>query len=163
MPSTQADFVGEGAGDVRPEVELGVPPGVVGGGLDGVPPGDVPLGVVDGVPPDVGLPDELPPGLFVDDFLPGFVLPGVPEAPAPPGAVTPLAGWVPRDEPDDEVGDGMRLSAGLLLAGDPTGSRFAAGAPLNAPETSSATRPTPATAAAPTAIVPFFRRREGPG
>lgn len=149
MPSTHEVFVGDGVGDLPP----GGVPGVVGGAVDGVPPG-----VVGDVPPEVGLLEGLPVGLEgpVDGFLPDFVLPGDPVS---PGAVTPLVGWDPSDEPGED-GDGTWPRVGLPVAGDPTGSRFAAGVLLNAPDMSSATRPTLAAAIAPIAIVPVFRRRE---
>lgn len=154
MPSRQGDFVGEGAGDVLPVVE----PGEAGPVRGDASLGDVPLGAVDGVPPDAGPACEPLPGRpegLADDFSPGFAAwpPDVAGA-VPPGLATPPAGMDVRDA----FADGTLPRAGLPVAGDPSGSRLAAGVPLNAPETSSATRPTLATTTAPAAKAPAFRR-----
>src|SRR6267378_366775 len=52
--------------------------------------------------------------------------------------------------------------AGVLAVEDPAGAWFAAGVPVNAPETSSATRPALATTAALTATAAPARRRGFP-
>jgi hypothetical protein len=64
----------------------------------------------------------------------------------PPGADV-------RGAPDEPC-EGVWPVAGAPLVAVPAGDWLPAGAPLNAPETSSATRPPAATAAVPTAIAP---------
>ena len=97
---------------------------------------------------------------LVDGFLPPVVA-RVPVAPlvaarsgraAPPGADV-------RDAPCD----GLWPVAGAPVVAVPAGDWFAAGVPLNTPETSSATRPALAAAATPAAITPARLRWFGCG
>jgi hypothetical protein len=143
MPSTQAD------GDGDPACEgLDPPLGLVEAGPDGDP-----LGLLDRLPP-VGLAGEPVLGWadgLVDGFLPPVVARGlVAPVVAAPGPAAPPADAGVRDAPSD----GLRAAAGAPVVAVPVGDWLAAGVPLNTPETSSATRPALAAAAAPTAITP---------
>lgn len=140
---------------------LGVPLGLVAGGLDGAV--DAPPVGVAGVPP----PEVEPAGELllvcvegcVDGFLPlgvacWLVALGVA---AVPGLAAPPTGPDVRGAPG-ALCDGTRLTAGLPVAGDPAGDWFAAGVLLNTPEASMAARPPLATTAIPAAIKPARRR-----
>jgi hypothetical protein len=170
MPRTQFVLDGEGTGnEVSPGPELGVLAGVAGAEPDGEPLGAPLLGA----PPveaggaalaEVGLAVELLLGWaegLADGFLAVAVarLPGVPGV-VPAGLVTPPPALAPPAVPD-EAGLGTRVRAGLPVAGGLAGACFPAGALLNTPETTSATRPTVATTAAPAAMTPVFLRRGG--
>ena len=146
-------MVGAGVGGgVLPDGVVGVSLGVVDGVLLGVLAGVVRallLGWAEGL---------------VDAFLLG-VAPWLPDAPgfaAPPGLVAPAL-LEARAAPADELGDGSRPRVGVLLAGVPAGCWFAVGAPVNAPETSSATRPALARTPAPTPRAAALRRCGGLG
>ena len=146
MPSRQADGDGDPLGE-----GLEVPLGLVEAGPVGDPL-DPPLGVLD-PPPLVGLAGELVLG-WADGLVEGFFAACVLVAPvvaALLGPAAPLAGADVRDTLD-EPGEGPVPVAPLVAV--PAGDWFAAGVPLNAPETSSATRPALATAATPTATTP---------
>ena len=155
-------MVGAGVGGgVLPDGVVGVSVGVVDAGLDGVL-----LGVVAGLVPEVGpaVPLGWAEGL-VDAFLLGVAswLPDTPGFAAAPGLVAPPAGWELRAEPADELGDGSRPRVGWPVAGVVAGCWFAVGAPVNAPETSSATRPALARTPALTARAADLRRCGGFG
>ena len=140
-----------------------MPPGLVAGGPLGVPPLGVPGALRLGVEPA----GELVPGCadgLVDGFFPpgvafGLVAPGVATV---PGLLAPPPGLDVRAAPD-ALCDGTRLAAGVPVVEVPAGAWIEAGAPVNAPETSSATRPALATTAAPTATAAATRRRWLPG
>jgi hypothetical protein len=136
--------------------------------VDGAPVGDwlgaPPVGVRDGLPPGLVPAGELVVG-WADGPFDGFP-PGVAFELVAPGVATvlglvPPAGPVVRTAPD-AVCDGTWPVDGAPVVEDPTGAWCAAGAPLNAPETSSATRPALAQRAAPTVTAVPVRRR-GPG
>lgn len=153
MPSTQTTGGGDDAG------ALGVPLGVA----DGDPPG-VPPAVPDGLPLGAGpvLAAPLVPGRaegLADAVLVPCVACGLTARDVAAGlvpAVPPAAREAP--EARDALGDGTMPRAGTPADDDPAGVRFAAGASCSAPETSSPTRPAPASRAAPTASVPARRR-----
>ena len=156
MPSRQPD--GDGDGDpprVGADVPLWPADGVlVGGALD-------PLGVL----PPAGLAGEPVPGWadgLVDGFLPPFVARWllVPVVAALLGRTPPRAGADVLDAPDE----GTWLVAAPPVAEFRGDIWFAAGAPLNAPEASSATSPA-LTARAETApsARPLARLRGLPG
>jgi hypothetical protein len=130
-------------------------PGVVAGDPVEAPPPGVP----DAPPPGVGLAGELVPG-GADGLADGFLLARGLDTAGVAGAVGPAA---PPTGPDvlaapDAFCDGIRLRPGAPVVEDPAGSWFAAGVPLNAPETRSATRPALARTAAPAASAPARRR-----
>lgn len=143
--------------------------------VDGAPVGDwlgaPPVGVSDGLPlavdpvgePVVGRADGLFDGFFPPAVAFEFVAPGVATVLGP----VPPAGPVVRSAPD-VLRVGTWPVVGAPVVEDPAGAWFAVGAPLNAPETSSATRPALAKSAAPTATAAPVRRRglgrgAGPG
>jgi hypothetical protein len=139
--------------------------------VDGAPVGDwlgaPPVGVSDGLP--LGLePAGEPVVGWADGLFDGFFPPGAAFELVAPGVATvlgpvPPAGPVVRTAPD-VLRVGTWPVVGASVVEDPAGAWFAVGAPLNAPETSSATRPTQAKSAAPTAIaVPVRRRGLGRG
>jgi hypothetical protein len=152
MPSRQLD--GDGEGDppcVGADVPLWPVDGVLVGGLD--------------PPPPVGLAGELVRGWaegLVDSFLPPVVARGlvVPAVAALLGRIPPLAGADLLDGPDA----GTWLVAAPPVAEFRGDVWFAAGAPLNAPEASTATSPA-LTARAETAPIasPLPRFRGLPG
>jgi hypothetical protein len=154
MPSRQPVLLGDGVG-VLPAGVVGVSVGVVAG-LDGV---------VDGLVPEVLPADAVLLGWaeeLVDGFLPGVVLADAPGF-AAPGLVAPPAGWVARAVPVDELGNEIRPTVGMLFVGVPSGCWFAAGVPVNAPETSTATSPALARTPAPSATAVALRRCGGFG
>src|SRR5579859_678534 len=144
--------LGLGDGDEPLEPEAGV----LGAAEGDV--GDVPLGVVDGVPPEVGLAEALPlarPEGLEDGFLLAVeALTGVPGAAPPELAAVGLA--VRADL--DVLGEAGWPRAGVPDAGEPAGPWLAAGELLNAPVASSTTRPAAARAPAPAAMIPTFSR-----
>jgi hypothetical protein len=147
MPSRQADGDPLGAG-------LDPPVGLVEAGPDGDPLD--PVGVLD-PPPVVGLAGEPVLG-WADGLVDGFLPPVaalVPVAPAVAALLGPAAppGADVRDAPVAPC-DGVWPVAVAPVVAVPAGDWFAAGVSLNAPETSSATRPAAATAATPAAITP---------
>jgi hypothetical protein len=156
-----------GDGDDDPLVEgVGVPLGLVADEVDGDPLEVLPLGAPDPLPPRVGLAGEpvlgRPVGL-ADGFLP----PGVVFWLVAADVATLLGLAAPPPGPDgravpDALREGVWLVAEMLAVEGPAGVWCAVGEPLNAPETSSATRPTLATAAAPTATAATPRRRGFP-
>lgn len=150
MPSRQPD--GDGDGDppcVGADVPLWPIDGVLVGGVL-----DPPLGVL----PPVGLAGELVPG-WADGLVDGFLPPVAARwlVAALLGRTLPLAG---ADVPDE----GTWLVAAPPVAEFRGDIWFAAGAPLNAPEASSATSPA-LTARAETAPIarPLARLRGLPG
>lgn len=143
MPSRQADGDGDplGAG-------LDPPVGLVEVGPDGDPLD--PVGVLD-PPPVVGLAGEPVLGwadVLVDGFLP--VAARVPVAPDVAALLGPAA--PPGADAPDEPCDGVWPVVEAPVVAVPAGDWFAAGVPLNTPETSSPARPAAATAATPAAI-----------
>jgi len=157
MPSRQPDLLGDGVG-VLPDGVVGVS---LGPELDGVL-----LGVFDGLVPEVVPVDAVLLGWaedFVDGFLPGVVLADAPGFAAPPGLVAPPPGWVARAVPVDELGNVIRPTVGMPVAGLPPGCWFAAGVPVNAPETSRATSPALPRTPAPSAMAVALRRCGGFG
>jgi hypothetical protein len=167
MPSRQLDgegFDGEGDAGLLAGV-LCVPAGLVAGVLEGTSLVEPPVGGPE-VPPlgDVPAAGALvagcADGLF-DGFFPCVacwpVAAGVAAVLGP--AVPPGADVLPAP---DARSDGIRPVVGAPVVEDPAGDWFAAGEPANAPETSSATRPALAAAAAPTAIAAPARRRGFP-
>jgi hypothetical protein len=157
MPSTQLD--GDGDGD-PPCVGADVPLWPVDGVLVGAP-DPPPLDP----PPPVGLAGELVRGWadgLVDGFLPPVVARGLvaPVVAALLGRTPPLAGADLLDGPDE----GTWLVAAPLVAELRGDVWFAAGAPLNAPDASTATSPA-LTARAETAPMarPLPRFRGLPG
>jgi hypothetical protein len=134
-----------------------VPLGLVGGEVDGDPLEVPPLGVPDAPPPGVELVLGRPEGL-ADGFLPGVAFGLV-----APGVATVLGPAAPPAPPDvraapDALCDGVRPVLEVPAVEGPAGAWFAVGEPLNAPETSSATRPALAATAAPTATAVPRRR-----
>jgi hypothetical protein len=156
MPSRQADGDGDPA-CVGADVPLWPVDGaLVGGELD--PP---PLGVL----PPVGLAGELVLG-WADGLVDGFLPPvaaRVPVAPAVAALLGPAAppGADVRDAPAEPCDGAWPVAVAPVAV--PAGAWFAAGVSLNAPETSSATRPAAATAATPAAITPARLRWFGCG
>ena len=163
----------DGRGDGDPlGGELGEPPDPP---VDGAPVGDwlgaPPVGVSDGLPLGLVPAGELVVG-WADGLFDGCLPPGVAFEPVAPGVATVL-GLVPPAGPvvptaPDAVCDGTWPVDGAPVVEDPTGAWFAAGAPLNAPEMSSATMPALAKRAAPTVTAVPVRRRglgcgAGPG
>jgi hypothetical protein len=146
----------DGDGDGEPlGPELGVP--VVGAPDDGAPvgvPGALPLGVELAGALVRGWADGLVDGFFPPGVAFGLVAAWVAVVPGPAGPEVRAA--------PDALCDGTRLAAGVLAVEGPAGAWFAAGVPVNAPETSSATRPALATTAAPTATAAPVRRRGFP-
>jgi hypothetical protein len=156
IPRKQDD--GDGDGDPLDE-GLGVPLGLVAGEVDGDPLEVPPPGVPD--PPPLGV--ELVPGR-PEGLADGFLPPGVVFGLAAPGVATVLGPAAPPAGPDvraapDALCDGVRPVLEVPAVEGPAGTWFAVGEPLNAPETSSATRPALAAAATPTATT---RRRGFP-
>jgi hypothetical protein len=130
---------------------------------------------VDGDPlevPPPGVPDALPLGVEPagalvlgrpEGLADGSLPPGVAVGLVPAGVATVLGPAAPPG-PDvraapDALCDGVRPVVEVPAVEGPAGPWFAAGEPLNAPETSSATRPALATATAPTATAAPPRRR----
>ena len=127
---------------------LGVPLGLVAAGPDG----DPPVGVPGALPLGVGLAGELVRGWadgLVDGFLPPECGPRAGRACVAAGAragrAAGGAGAPRRAVRRDPAG------GGAPVVEVPAGAWFAAGVPVNTPETSSATRPALATTATPTA------------
>lgn len=151
--------VGDGE---APAGELGAPAGLLGGALDGDPPLGPPVGEPD-VPP---LGDELAGALVLgraEGLFDGFFPLGVPVGLVAAGVAV-LGPAEPPMVPDgsaapDALRDGTWPEAGTPVVAGPAGAWFAAGSPVNAPETSSATRPALARTAAPTATAAPARRR----
>jgi hypothetical protein len=159
MTSTQWVLDGDGlAGGVLFAGLLGVS---LGAGSDGAL-----LGVVDGAVPEVGRAVALSLG-WAEDFVDGFLLGVVPaDAPgfaAPPGLVAPPAGWVARAVPVAELGNVIRPTVGMPVAGVVPGCWFAAGVPVNTLETSTATSPALPRTPAPSAMAVALRRCGGFG
>ena len=151
MPSRQPDLLGDGVG-VLPAGVVGVSVGVAGV-VDGLVPEVWPAGAV-----LLGWAEEL-----LDGFLPGVVPADAPGFAAPPGLVVPPAGWVARAVPVAELGNVIRPTVGMPVAGVPSGCWFAAGVPVKAPETSTATSPALARTPAPSATAVALRRWGGFG
>jgi hypothetical protein len=147
MPSRQADGDGEGLDPPLGLVECEP----VGDPLEL----DPPLGV-----PDPLLPVELagePVLGWADGLVDGFLPPVVARVPVAPAVAALLGPAAPgadvRDAPDEPC-DGVWPVAGAPVVAVPAGDWFAAGVPLNAPETSSATSPALASTATPIATAP---------
>jgi hypothetical protein len=135
------------------------------GELVGVPVVGEPVAGPLGLPP-VGVPGALPLGVepagalvrgWADGLVDGFFPPGV-ACGLVAACVAAALGPEVRAAPD-ALCDGTRLAAGVLAVEGPAGAWFAAGVPVKAPETSSATRPPLATTATPTATAVPARRR----
>jgi hypothetical protein len=140
----------------------------------GVPVAGAPVAGPLGVPP-VGVPGALPLGAelagalvrgWADGLADGFFPPGVAFGLLAAGVAAvlgpaPPAGPEVRAAPD-ALCDGTRLAEVAAVEG-PAGAWFAAGVPVNTPDTSSATRPPLATTATPTATAAPARRRGFPG
>lgn len=149
-------FDGDGDGELLGP-ELGVPVGPVVGEPDDGPP----VGVPGALPLGAELGGALVRG-WADGLVDGFFPPGVACGLVAAWVAAPLgpAGPEVRAAPD-ALCDGTRLAEVAAVEG-PAGAWFAAGVPVNAPDTSSATRPPLATTATPTATAVPARRRGFP-